>query len=463
MRITEPYKRSGYFWLPANPNRKIPGTLSVSDGGKIELEVVGLFEDDFAAFTDRDAKIDRIVGHVEKDGLVTLDNCFYLKKNFALVGIAKSLVHANLLLAGAAYEDGEQVTFDSVSFSIEGIDEWVGITGIDVEYGTDFRTATIRYAPPGAFGFDLKDGFRLHISFSYTLPGSPVTTEAKVTQRAYLRLSSLAARTLPEFMEVLHKLNYLLCLAVDATVAVQDVSATSDSLTREASDGRRLRVAIKVIYPSLPFAAEPAKVSGDRMLFSFAHIRADAARIFNNWLDAYAVIRPSLGLYFSAATGSHKFLEGRFLALAQALETYHRRTSSETLMDTQLFRSLSALLLCACPKTSRRWLRGRLTHANEISLGTRIKRIIEPFREQIGNARERNRLIRQIVDTRNYLTHYSEDLESQALAGTELWDLCQKMEAIFQLLLLRQLGFSHDEISNVLVRNHKLKQRFGAA
>lgn len=37
MRIKEEWKKSGCFWLPDNEDKKIPGTLSILDGGEIEL------------------------------------------------------------------------------------------------------------------------------------------------------------------------------------------------------------------------------------------------------------------------------------------------------------------------------------------------------------------------------------------------------------------------------------------
>ena len=40
MRIKEEFKRSGDFWLPSEPDRKVHGTLSISDGGTIELELM---------------------------------------------------------------------------------------------------------------------------------------------------------------------------------------------------------------------------------------------------------------------------------------------------------------------------------------------------------------------------------------------------------------------------------------
>jgi ApeA N-terminal domain 1 len=40
MRIKEEFKKSGYFWLPSTPGRRVPGTLYISDGGAIELELI---------------------------------------------------------------------------------------------------------------------------------------------------------------------------------------------------------------------------------------------------------------------------------------------------------------------------------------------------------------------------------------------------------------------------------------
>ena len=40
MRVKEEIKRIGFFWVPSVFRRKIPGTLSVFDGGTIELELI---------------------------------------------------------------------------------------------------------------------------------------------------------------------------------------------------------------------------------------------------------------------------------------------------------------------------------------------------------------------------------------------------------------------------------------
>jgi ApeA N-terminal domain 1 len=79
LRIKDEFKKSGYFWLPTAPERKIPGTLVITDGGNIELELVELFDESIGGL---DA-LERIIGYIEKNDLVTLDNCSYKYKNFS--------------------------------------------------------------------------------------------------------------------------------------------------------------------------------------------------------------------------------------------------------------------------------------------------------------------------------------------------------------------------------------------
>lgn len=459
MRIEEEYVRIGYFWLPGKDDEKIPGTLTISDGGDIELEIVGLFGKGIESLSD-EADLSRIIGHIEKDGFVTLDDCFYTKRNISFGGISKSKVCVNRALSGVAYDKDEDVTFNSFSFSVDCFDEWVGISGISVKHDWDSKTALISYKPPENIAYYLDSGMRLDICFSYTLPGGGSNApEVKITQQAYFKLTSEVLRPINEFTEVAYRLTNLMCFAIDATVALKNVWATSSEIQTKAGEDKMRPVPVKIYYSSVPFSEKVPKKSWHQMLFSYAVIKSNAQDVFNNWLKAYDVILPALSLYFSTKTGAQKYLDGKFLALAQGLETYHRRTSDEKLMGSEEFESLISTIIKNCPDDHLSWLNGRLKHGNEISLRIRLKRIIEPFKELLGNSSVRSKLLSKIVDTRNYLTHYNEELKESAADGMELWTLCQKMEVIFQLHFLKVIGFSDQEINNVVENCHPLKRK----
>ncbi|WP_217541728.1 HEPN domain-containing protein [Vibrio metschnikovii] len=458
MRIVDEYIKTGYFWIPGREDKKIPGMLTINNGGDIELEVVGLFDDSIKSLNGGD-DFDRIVGHVENDGLVTLDNCFYTRKNHSFGGISKSKLCVNRVLSGVAYDKNEPVTFNTLSFSVDCLDEWLRVSGIKVDFDDENKTATISYIPQENISYLLENGMKLEICFKYTLPGGAATTEAKITQKAYFKLSSKELSSLDEFTGIAYKITNFLCFATDTTVSLKNLLGTSIELQRDGGGGDKYAIPIKIYYPSIPFSEKEPSTSWHRMLFTYGTIKSNAQDVVNNWLRAYEIMAPTLSLYFSTKNGAQKYLDGKFLALAQGLETYHRRTSDEKLMESSEFETLVSKITKNCPDENVDWLKGRLMYGNEINLANRLKRIIEPFKDKLGNSKERSKLLRQIVDTRNYLTHYNEDLRNSSADGSELWILCQKMEVIFQLHFLKVIGFSEEEINSVVENCYQLRQK----
>ena len=197
------------------------------------------------------------------------------------------------------------------------------------------------------------------------------------------------------------------------------------------------------------------------MLFGLDQVQSDVERIVNNWIKAYEKITPAFNLYFLAQMGAqqYQYLEERFMALVQGLEAYHRRTSDEKQMCQAEFEELVNNLIDRCPEEKREWLKGKLRYGNEVSLRHRLKRIIEPFNEIIGSQRTRKRLIDRIVNTRNYLTHYDESLESETAINEDLWSLCLKMELLFQLQLLQLVGFSREQIDSIVANCPQIQRK----
>jgi ApeA N-terminal domain 1 len=374
VRIKEEFKRSGYFWLPSAPEKKLPGTLLISDGGNIELEVIGLFDESINALNSNIA-LKRIVGNIEKDGPITLDDCSYRKKNFTFGRISKSLVFAHKVFSGVAYEEDESISFNTFQFSVEGIDEWVGISGFKVDHQDTNRSTMITYLPPKEISLRLNNSMQLLITFSWRLTAKLENeTEPKIAQKIYFKLVSVEERELKDFISIAHKITNFLCFAIEKIVSLEHVTATSDDI-RE-NDGELS--SIKIYYPSCSYSKDEPEIYQHHMLFRYEQIQNDAERIINNWIDAYDEIAPALNLYFATKTGGQKYLEGKFLALAQGLETYHRRTSDDKLMDEVEFKGFVENIVHQCPEEYKDLLAGKLKYGNEISLAKRIKSIIEP-------------------------------------------------------------------------------------
>lgn len=273
MRVKEPFKRSGYFHLSTCPQRQLPGTLSISDGGCAELEVVGLFE---KTNSPDSLHIERIVGNIEKDGPVTLEDCLYRNKEITIGGISKCLLDVGRVILGAAYGPGEEVLLNTLKFSVEGIDEWVDISGVKVDHDFEQRISTITYQRPAEIDYTLQNGMKLLISFVSTVPGFPNMREASVTQKTYFMLISDEKRSLQDFISTAHKMASFLCFAIGQTVGLENLTAASEDVLRELADGRLIPQPMKIYYQSLPFSKHEPKIDHYRMLFRFGQISHNA-------------------------------------------------------------------------------------------------------------------------------------------------------------------------------------------
>jgi len=456
MRVTQEYKGLGEFWLPSDLESTVFGNLSISDGSKVQLELFGPFDPDSHKLNGPDLdEIDRINGYLEDGQYVTLERCLPMEQNLKGSNpgrtVVKSIIHVHQAFIGALYENEEKITFNSLSFSIDELREWLGIKSICCDYEDNLQSATINYERPKNLIYKLENGFRLLIGFgvNFSDHGSP-TTEARVIQKAYFRLETDTEQELSKFTDIARKLTNFMCFAVDETVSLSEVTATCQKKVMQVSEGKTYPIPIRVYDQSLPFTEEKPKVN--RMIFGFHDVRETFEETINSWLSAYEDISPALNLYFSATTGEYRRSEGKFLALAQGLENLSRQKHPGRHMEKARFKELVDDLVDHCPQIieeivveeerdkAKIWLRERMGHANDLTLHQRIKRLVEPFKDYFGEPEERENLIAKIVRTRNYYTHYSSGLRNRAAHGEELLRLCQEMEKIFQLSFMDLIG-----------------------
>ena len=235
---------------------------------------------------------------------------------------------------------------------------------------------------------------------------------------------SQSARELDEFVSVARKITEFLCFAMNETVSVDSISATSDDLTQETGDGKTVPVLINIYYQRWPYAKDEPKINLYNMLFGFKEIQDDAERIINNWIKSYEQYDSAFRLYFLAKMGEQTYLEEKFLTLVQGLEAYHQRIVSK-----------------------------------QVSLKDRITSIIKPFKDLIGIDENQQELIDNIVYTRHSLTHHNPRKKLKVARGRNLWPLCMKMELLLELHFLQLMDFSREKIDSIVDNCPGLKRK----
>ena len=451
MKIKEEIKKSGDFWLPTIPDRKVPGTLSISAEGGIELEILRSLEPNIEAFSRNIGGFNRVVGHVQEYGYVTLDGCQY-KTRARSISVGQDILNAhsvlwvNRVFTGVKYHENEIPRFNTFTFSIEGLDEWFAMDVIRSDYEPNERIKIVAYKPIQSISFNLANGMQLEIILSVVHNSSLSPREEKITQETYFKLISKNDREFYEFTSIAQKLTDMLRFATNETVSLDSMSATSDNFLQANGENKT----INIYSPSGIYSKNTPQIHWDEMLFGFSDIHNNAEQVINKWIESYKQYENAFNLYFLAQLRLQPSNTTKFLTLAQCLEVYHRKNPDfdDKYMEEDAFKRIRKGLIKQFPKNGRNWFGARLKYAHELTLKDRIRKIVEPYEDFIG---EENvpQLIDYIVNTRHYLTHYNPDLESKTAKGRNLHILCLKMEMLFELCFLELIGFNREKIFSV--------------
>ena len=156
-------------------------------------------------------------------------------------------------------------------------------------------------------------------------PKHSINKEASISEKIYFKLVSQSARELDEFVSVARKITEFLCFAMNKTVSLDSMSATSEDLFKEIEGSKPDPISIDIYYQSWPYAKDEPKINLYNMLFGFKEIQNDIERKINNWIKSYEKYDSAFRLYFLAKIGTQTYLEEKFLTLVQGLEAYHRK------------------------------------------------------------------------------------------------------------------------------------------
>lgn len=189
------------------------------------------------------------------------------------------------------------------------------------------------------------------------------------------------------------------------------------------------------------------------------------AQAIATWLSQPPKFDDVESLALEVLRKSKLFVETEFIALAQALEGFHRATMETGTTDRPILRRIrkavrSALDAQAIDPDLKERICISMMHANDPTLTTRLKALCECFSNQTLKAMliESATFIGEVAATRNFYTHVGggenpkNTPKKRPVRGGQLFLLNQKMQMLLRSLMLRHVGFSESAIADVVAR-----------
>jgi len=439
------------WWLPESPEKQVSGSLTFSPDGGATVDLMGFLA---KPVRERARKFEVVLG-VSSDGKdITLLDCLEFKGSLTSK-LQTSSLYVSRSFVGTHFIKADDVKFKKVSVRYTYLDEWVGISGFDIDILSD--VISVKYRQPRPIETNINGDYKLSIGFAYSGPTVTylVQKEASMKQRTWITIESSQERCLDEYLDIIHRLQDFLTLAISEPVYPLELEGETESSKMEL-DGHTIYEPVKVCYRQ---STVPAKEAGPLqldMLFNFKDFFDRFSSLISRWFSSFEELQSAMDLYFGSLYNPRTYLEHKFLSIVQALESYHRLKVRRNELPEQEHNNRLKNVMDAVQMQYKEWLEEKLRYSNELTLRTRLKELLNAYPEIVSSAADdKHEFVTKVVDTRNYLIHHDPESKSKAVDGERLSILARRLRALLEACLMTELGFAKDEIRCLFQRNRR--------
>jgi hypothetical protein len=391
---------SGLWFIPHQRGQKIPGVFRYTESQGCSLDLQGGFSGTKFHFSHNPSVL---LGETASGQQITLLDCRGTRTLSGSSLPIRTEYDLDLAVIGKHYDRPQDVIMNSVSLRCSHLDEWANMPNFTWTFETGITT--VAYREPDPIPLYRADGYT--VSMYLGASTSHGTSTVGMSQTAHLVMGHIESRPLAKYRQLAVRLADLLAFLVGQPVDVTEMKVFEEGSSLTILPGQRPFQGKDVAWHemNLPLHGQEQRVS----------------TIVTNWMNRYDALEPIWELYRNVVFNPALPTSLKFVSLAQALEAYQR---------------------LAVPKP-------RSNNTGKVTLHDRLSSLVqrEPGLRRLLDSEA---LIETIVTTRNYLVHRDEKLKNRALTGRSLAGATARLKMAADLILLRELGFTKEEVESLL-------------
>lgn len=381
-------------------------------------------------------------------------------------GAELTLTPQRTFVGRRAFEPDESIALKRLVVRMEGLDEWAAQSGFGRTWLPSLDRFTLGFERPDPIPLAEVDGICIDLNFWVsTQPRGDPPVAWNIEQESVIRFQS--DEPVPyDVLEPLaqHTRNFVTFAARHAL----DVLFTRGYL--DPIDGRsypedyldELEIVSRCFPPRDPSDDPPT--NRDSFMFTAADSGDPADGRLARWLARTHEddLGPVLDLYLSTMYQPRAFVEYQFLALAQALESFHSRRFQTRVLSRADHRERVRAVLRALAHEEElcNWARQRLRGANRKTYHDAIIELLASLPPGVAELfTDSEHFARKVVATRNYHTHWNRALRAEAVTDSHaLGRFSRALRCVLEALLLLEIGFTADETDALLARNRDFRR-----
>lgn len=419
----------GYFWLPNRLHQRVPGWLRRDSDGTISLETIGNLPK--APLPPGS----RILGELENETPVTLEHCYHeLPGSLSESDNSKNILFSQpirvpFLIIGRHFDVSEAVEFNKIACSSNKFNKWFQSRKLEVPESSDSAHTLVNHVLPDKKEWNFSvagEKYKISLHCDLTqLPSPGLHEEIHITPKTWVEFELSGNKPYQELLSLVHQLRAFISFASDYPVPIPRILANSES---NVNHNTLVEVCYPAseIYPAREIHA-PKKSSmphlsgfGRKELFSFESVQEK----FGDFLSKWGEIHRLFNWYSLSRREDILYSDNRLLILVQTLEGLHK-----------------------------------LKRKKDITLKSRLKSLFHEFNQIFSDnegikirSEAMEKMISHVVHVRNQLAHQDESKENSDYV---LYFLCIILEVLFQVHVMRFLGFSAKEVADLYTHYSK--------
>lgn len=449
----------GLWFLPHDEERKVPGTLTFDPtNNRHVLELIGSFYD----ISEHNGE-EIILGVTSEGDEITLHQCQFssstgIPRKNDLKGVFSDKnkpctlnFRVNYMLKGIHIPNIEGLTFNSIYTTIYNLHEWVGISGISVDREIPNYEDVITFAKPQPIIVAIDEDMELEIKFHSNFPSyARAIKEQTLKQYTTFALHFKKGQSIDGFLYNVKKFQNFLSASTQSQTRIETAEIYSDLFRNKYDMAIHIKL-YTIISPNLKFR----KPKEDwQMIFTYSDIEDKFKPIIQNWFKNHERFEAPFNLVFGQFYLSEYYLEVMFVNVAQAAESFHSKLKiiedEERKMQDVEFKRKVDLVLNSVPEELKNWVESKLK--NPLHFDTRLKYLISEFSNAQINTMigDKDKFIKEIVRTRNYLTHYHSNGKKGASDGLELVLLMKRLRLLLICSFLVNSGMDKNLLEKLI-------------
>jgi len=458
--INDSFDLDGFWWLPEAPERRVAGVLTYTQEEGPVLTLTGTFDPTQEAFGSEMEDRAVIHGTTKDEKHVSLFKVLHMSRKGGFFQEAVHEVYRGHTLAlGWHFASEEEQIFSKSYVIFEDIEEWLGHRFFDfrpVEDSTDWRLNISRSVsrPLGQIQgvkFNIGSGF-------YTDKNS---TSFTISAHCYVEIAPDEPKSLRWHSAAAFKIRGLASLCAGRHLPARRIMLDGPEVRFSKDHSRHAEVSV---YASMLHQESKKARQYERSMIQVSDFPDPADELLQRWFDGYEDFSSAQYLFLTALADRGMFINTRFSFAVQALEVFHRLSYPTTIIAPKDHATLQDILMSAIPDDTpavmRDKLRGLLAFSNEPSLGQRLKALLKEVRSRLGEvpAGFDKAFVKRLVDTRNYYTHFSPNLEGQILAGADMHYGIRRIVLLLIVLQFLRIGFDPATVRAAIDKHGEFKK-----